>query len=208
MSVLATDDFNRANETPLAGNWTTVTSETNSNLSSNTVVPSVLSNDSTVYRNDITPPNDQYSQAKITVNNNSGGGIGQGVAVRVATGARTYYRVVADHAASNNVELGAMVAGTFTPIWTRTQAFTDGDTFRLEVQGTTLRVYRNGVQIGADSTDSNIASGRFGLSYSSTATSASADDWEGGDFAGAVSSGPRIARATLRPNAFAPGLAR
>jgi len=189
MSVLGTDTFTRANETPLAGNWTTVTSETAFNLASNAITPSNLNNDCGAYRNDITPPNDQYSQLVLTVTNTGGGGQGLGVACRIATGARTYYRVVADHASpSANVELGKMIAGAFTVIWSRSATFTNGDALRLEVQGTTLRVYIAGVQVGADATDSAIASGRFGISYSSVCTAATGDNWEGGDFGGAATS--------------------
>lgn len=182
MSVLGTDAFTRANETPLAGNWTTVTSDTAFNLASNAVTYSNVNNDAAAYRNDITPSADQYSQLALTVTGIGGGGQGFGVCCRASTVARTYYRLVADHSATN-VELGARVAGVFSTIWTRAQAFTNGDVLRVEVQGTTLRAYINGVQIGADVTDTAIASGRFGIAYSSVLTSATGDDWEGGDFA-------------------------
>ena len=46
--------------------------------------------------------------------------------------------------------------------------------------GTKLQIFLNGTQVGADVTDNSIASGSAGIAYSSTATSAAIDDWEGG----------------------------
>lgn len=183
MTALATDNFNRADANPIGGNWTTANNHNAMQIVSNTCQPSSLLVDCGAYYNAITWPDDQYAQVKVTVNS-TGTGVGIGLFCRQAAAANTCYRLVASHAASNNIELGKFVTGTFTGIWTRTQAFTDGDILRLEVQGTTLRAYFNGAQIGADTTDSSIASGNAGIAYSS-ATSATTllDDWEGGDFA-------------------------
>jgi hypothetical protein len=95
----------------------------------------------------------------------------------------TCYRLIGDHAASVNFSIDKFVSGTFTNLGTRTQAFSDGDLVYLEVQGTTLVAKVAGSQLGASITDSAIASGKAGISFSSTETSASLDDWEGGDFA-------------------------
>lgn len=191
MSVLATDNFNRANANPIGGNWTTITGLSAMQIVSNAATPSSLSpNDCGSYYNAVTWPNDQYSQAKLTVVDTKTDGSGIGVAVRVAAAALTAYRVVLTHASpGTNVSLQRFLAGAFTRLWDRGAAFVDGDLVRLEVQGTTLRVFINGVQVGADFTDTNIASGNAGISYSSVATSASLDDWEGGDFGGGTTSG-------------------
>jgi hypothetical protein len=183
MSVLASDDFNRANANPIGGSWTTAPNHNALQLLSNTCQPSSLAVDCGAYYSGITWPADQYAQVKVTVNS-TGTGVGPGLFCRQDTGgANTCYRLVASHAAANNIELGKFIAGAFTGIWTRTQAFTDGDTLRLEVQGTTLRAYLNGVQIGADTTDSSIASGATGIAYSSlTSATTLVDDFEGGDF--------------------------
>lgn len=185
MGVLATDNFNRADVNPIGGNWTTVTSEGAFKIVSNAVQPASLSADSTAYYNAVTWPNDQYAQVKVTVNETTAGN-GLGPCVRASASANTFYRVVADHAGSGNIELSKFIAGSYTQIWGRTATFVNGDTLRLEVQGTTLRVYINGVQVGADATDSSIASGNAGLAYSSNTVSVSGDDWEGGDFAAAA----------------------
>ncbi len=180
MSTLATDDFNRADADPIGGSWTTASSNSAMKIVSNACQPSSLPADCGAYYNAISWPDDQYSQCKITVNDTASGS-GPGVYVRLASGAFTCYRAVASHATTNNVELAKFVAGAHTAIWQRTQSFTDGDTLRLEVQGTTLRVFINGVQVGADATDSSVTTGNAGVAYSSQSVSASLDDWEGGD---------------------------
>jgi hypothetical protein len=106
--------LHRANETPLGGGvWTQGTGETfNLNLSSNTVVPSSTADDSCAFYSGATWGNDQSSQCTISeaVGRNSGGE-GVGVCVRHAAAARTYYRVVANHGATNNWTIGRFLAG-------------------------------------------------------------------------------------------------
>jgi hypothetical protein len=65
--------------------------------------------------------------------------------------------------------------------------FTAGDRIGLEVIGTTLKVYKNGVAItwttsGTTSvTDSNVASGFPGIGLSVSAAGKTVDNWQGGD---------------------------
>ena len=196
MTALATDNFNRANAATLGANWTVLSSPTThyevvSNVAA--LVGGSLGDDCVDYYNAVSFPNDQYSQAKLTVTGTGGGGSGVGLCVRKASGStNTYYRMVADHAGSNNVEIGKKVAGAYTNLGNRTSSFTDGALFYLEVQGTTILAKNAGTTMGASITDSAIASGSAGLAYSSTETSASSDDWEGGDFA--AGGGATVAR--------------
>lgn len=199
---VANDTFDRANETPLAGNWTTITSETAWNLSGNIAVPSSLAADCGVRYSGAAFQGDQSSSAKLSVNGTGGGGAGVGLAVRVASGARTYYRFVLDHAATNNAELRRFVAGASAAIdtWT-TGVWSDGQRFEFRVVGPTanaiLGVYLDGALIRTftDTAGTVPASGSPGLSYSSTTSSASADDWVGSDAFGLV-------RATFNPIPF------
>jgi hypothetical protein len=73
-------------------------------------------------------------------------------------------------------------------LWTRTQTWTDGDTLRLEVQGSALTAYRNGTAIGAAQTDTNLATGQPGLAnVGGGVTAGTWDNFEGGYFStGAV----------------------
>lgn len=182
MSTLASDDFNRANTATLGANWTPQNASNRFwQVSSNTAIPNSYANDTGEWYSGITWPNDQWSQCTCNVGSTASAGVGPAVRHNAAT---TRYRLVASTAGSNNFELGKEVSGSFTLIWDRTSAFTSGNTVRLEAQGTTLRAFNNGVQIGANSTDSSIASGPAGIIYSSTDSGSSVDNWSGGDFSG------------------------
>ncbi len=182
MAVLATDNFNRADVNPIGSPWTAPNAGPNHNfrIVSNTAQEQLLAQDAAVFNTSVTWPNNHYSQAKVTVTGVDGG-TGPGCGVRMAT-SDNYYRLILDHASSGNAELAKFVSGSYTQLWSRTQAFTDGATFYLEVQGTTLIAKHNGTAIGASATDSSLSTGSPGLTYSSPASSASLDDWEGGDF--------------------------
>lgn len=184
------DSFDRANENPLAGNWTvgTGSGETAFNLNGNIVVPNNLVSDASAWWSGATWGNDQSSQAKLTVNGTAGSGAGVGLTLRhIATAStKTFYRFVVDHAASNNVNISRQITGSSTSLATFTVAsWADGDTWQFTAVGpaaaTVLTVYRNGGQVGTFTDNSSIASGLPGLAYSSTETSASINDWVGTD---------------------------
>jgi hypothetical protein len=183
MAVLATDDFNRANANPIGAPWAKVGGIPGDfQIVSNAATPTTLASDGAAVHTGITWPNDQYCQGKVFVTG-SGSSTGPGLALRGTTASETYYRLSFNAAGTGNVDLWRAVAATYTNLWNRTATFTTGDTVRFEIQGAVIRVFINGVQVGADFTDgSPIASGSPGLSSSSTSTTASVDDWVGGDF--------------------------
>lgn len=193
MSILASDNFNRADGT-LASPWAVVQAGRNFLISSNAIVAEFLSQDTCWhYDGGVTWPDDQYSAAKISVTGS--GGVGYGVATRAPTsGTTTHYRCVVDQGASNNIEFGKKVAGTFTLLANRTTAWTNGDVLKVVSSGSTHQIFQNGVQLGADISDSAIASGKPGMTYSSTATGGGIDDWEGGDLGGGSKSIPIMVR--------------
>jgi hypothetical protein len=197
LRTLVTDDFNRANNlTSLGTGWVTSTGYNTCGVSSNQCAPVNgtavdYSLDSADDRNDVTWPNDHWAEAKVFGAGTSGGGTGFGVLVRSDGFAISrYYALVSE---TDTVTLTKVVANTFTNIWIRSATFSPGDRLRLEVQGTTLRVYINGVQVGADTTDSALSAGNTGVLYSSSLTGALLDDWAAGDFivGGVVISGLR-----------------
>ena len=180
-TTLATDNFNRADNADLGTAWDPMTGEGSWSIVSNHAEPTSLLSDSSESNNSVTWPDDQYSQAKITTSGgSSGGGEGTGVAVRMSAVARTYYRAVVNAAATNNIEVGKVVAGTFTSLGFRSATWVSGDVLKMQIVGTTIKIFQNGTQLGADITDSSIASGRAGISYSSQAVTGSLEDWEGG----------------------------
>lgn len=205
MSILATDNFNRADADPIGGNWTTGPSSGAMKIATNIATTST-GTDSAAYYNALAWPNDQYSLANIT-SVTAGGGAGPCVLVRMSAAAQTFYRVAADRAASGNVQLAKAVAGSFTTLWNRTATVIDGDILKLSAQQTSLDVYISGVAVGATATDSAITAGNTGIGYSSNdGGPTTVDNWEGGDFAE-----PSLRFSVdrrLRPRPFAPGLAR
>ncbi len=200
MSILASDNFNRANETPLSGggNWTTQTGSNAFNLSSNVAVPSVVNNDDVSVYTAGTWPNDHYSQADLTVTSTAGGDQGIGLVVRASAAAVTHYRAVADHAASGNISIDKAVAGVYTTLSSGTSSWTNGATWELDVQGTTLTFKRAGTTI-LSTTNASIASGKPGIMLSSNVTSASVDNWAGGDFSSSNIVTPGTAALSLTP---------
>jgi hypothetical protein len=188
--TLVTDTFTRANEAPMAGSgWTvgTGTGEAAFNLTGNVVVPSALGSDSAAWYSGATWGNDQLSKAKLTITGINGSGPGIGLTLRHAAAAatKTFYRLIIDHAASNNCVISRQITGTFTNLLTFTQAFTDGALWEFRAVGpasaTVLTAFLNGVQVGQVTDNSTVAAGAPGLAYSSTETSASIDDWTGTD---------------------------
>jgi hypothetical protein len=190
-----TDTFTgvNGNDINTSGNWTTITGESGwlYSTAGTTASPVSTSADCNEYWSaGGTPGADQYSRANLTVVSTTGGGTGVGLSVRCDTAARTYYRFVIDHAASNNAEVHRFNAGSFAQVgasWT--QAFTDGDQFTLAVEGsgtsTVVKVYNSAlaeVFTATDSGGSAVDTGRYGLAHSSTTTGAVVDNWEGGTF--------------------------
>src|SRR5689334_18509374 len=176
MAALATYDFNGT----AAGNivsdfpsiWNNITGESGICDQNDAVAGrgsfSATGADTGIRNVSTTFPDDQYAQAKVWVVSTSAG-TGPGVVVRSSPSANTYYRVVINHAGgtpsgTNNIRLRRVGSGAGdADLWTRSVSFTDGDTIRLEAQGTTLRVFINGSQVGADTTDTNISSGNPGI---------------------------------------------
>jgi hypothetical protein len=180
------DSFTRANETPLAGNWATGTSDTGINLTSNAAnIPDDSADRCSIYTGS-TFGNDQSSSAKLTSAGSAGSGQGSGLCVRHAAAAKTYYRMVADTAASNNVNISRFVAAASTSLVTFTRGgVANGDRFELRVTGPAaaakLEVFHNGVSIQTFTDNSSLVSGSPGLAYSTADTSGTIDDWIGTD---------------------------
>lgn len=204
MALPASDNFTRADSADLGANWTVVTGAGSWKIATNTAQPNAESSDAAEYWNADAFNNDQYSEAVLGVAATSAGGTGCGVAVRVAAGAWTYYRAVAS---VNGTELAKFVAGSYTSIDSDATVWANGDTIRLEVEGTTLRVKRNGTTIaGLTNTDASIASGSAGVDHSSISTGTpTLTSWAGGNMAAA--GGPAVVdqfQPAQRPFPYAP----
>jgi hypothetical protein len=185
-----TDNFNRANENPLSGNWSVI-------LNASTW-PKLLNNQITStdgvwgawgYRNTGTYSDDQYSQFKLTSSLSASVG---GPAVRVrpnADGSANGYYLNIDNSttahfwvAYGSSELGEQVGTSFSG------SFVSGDTFKITVVGNILTVYQNGnvVAIRTDTNNRLLYGGRPGINIDNFATW---DDWAGGNVSSGGSSG-------------------
>jgi hypothetical protein len=195
---VATDDFNRANQNPITGNWTDSGSGNAITLASNAVTPGALGNDADAIWNVWASGNDHYSQGQLTTTGTSAGS-GLGVCVRHSptAGTKTYYRFYMDGA--GNWELDRFIAGAFASLQTGSTSYVGGTAIGLLVIGTTISCWYGGVQVGTNQTDSNITTGVPGIAYSSTVTTATLDNWDAG-----IPSQGFLFRNVLRPYVFQP----
>lgn len=185
MTQLASDNFTRANSGSLGANWTTNTFDSSQQFAiiGNTAQPDSLFSDLSDAYSAWSGGNDHYSEVTFNATAADGAGTGSGANCREITTAATYYRLIGN---ASGYELIKKVAGTVTSLSSGTgTTFAANDVLRLELQGTTWRLKKNGTQF-ATSTDSSISTGVPGVGYSSTASSqanAALKLWAGGDFA-------------------------
>jgi hypothetical protein len=184
--ALATDNFNRANASPIGAPWTTVTNMSAMAITSNTAVPSAYGSDCAAYNTSATWPANQYAQVTIATTIPDGGpGQGHGPVVRASTSAQTMY-ILGVSTGRGRYTVAKFNAGSYsTLVADAVQAWAISDVVRLEVTGSgpvTLKVFRNGTQVGSNITDSSsvITTGNAGIGYTSTTTSGSVDNFEGG----------------------------
>lgn len=191
MALPATDIFNNTGASPVAlttysGSWTYSTGTAVVDNAADNVYPTTSGNEFGAFWNADTFGADQYAQATLSTLTS---GVAVGVAVRAATGG-TYYGCYFE---GTTYYLFRVNAGTWTQLATGTQAWTDGDTLRLEVSGTSpcaLVMKRNGTQFGSTYNDSDaarITSGAAGISAYGDNTTPRIDNWEGSNLGAAAS---------------------
>lgn len=202
MALPATEDF-----TGTAGNlsasWTQqrTTRRLQRNGSGVGIQDATDASDVNAFWNADTFANDQYSQL-VLVDRGDGA---FGVTVRAAnTGDSAWdaYEFYTDTiSGGGHTELAVIVNGASTVLRSYATTVAAGNTIKLDVVGTTLTAYKNGVSLGTQS-DSTYSSGSAGInSWSGNTTRPTFDNWEGGNIGGAVvATAPRLAWA-MRPTA-------
>lgn len=186
-SALYSDDFNRADENPLAAPWIAVNTGSGSpfpslELVSDAVQPTGLDEQAVMFYNE-TVTSDQFSQVTVA-SLPSGVDYFVGVVVRASYFDGNYYALFAS---DGYVELYKSVdegAGAVETLITYSlQAVGNGDVLKLTAVGNVLTGYVNGTQV-LQATDSDISSGLAGISISvltgGTLSDATADNWSGG----------------------------
>jgi hypothetical protein len=184
VAVLAKDAFDRPDAATLGSDWVHPSGMEEWKVVGKTAQPVNLAAEciDLYLTASVAFPDDQYSEAVIVSMTGTADTSGVGVEVRGATSPDMRYRGYACKAATNNTCLAKHVSGTFTLLAQGTAPWADGDSIRLEVEGTTLRLIRNGQDPPViELSDSSIASGQPGLTYSTTLTAATVGNWEGGD---------------------------
>jgi len=185
----STDDFNRANSAnlPASSNaWFTVTSEQVFACSNNQAIVVFEGSDScNVFTNTHFSSN-QFCIAtvKAITGGTVGGGQGMGLCLRGSTSSRTFYRLIANGAASGNCEIGRKTNGGYWKLTNfTTSAWASNDVMAVCVVGQTISMYRNGTRIMQldDASGGIYTNGWCGVSFSSSMTSSALDDWAFGD---------------------------
>jgi hypothetical protein len=170
MAELLSDNFNRANETPLASPWIEFyVSGGNINLSSNEVAGAAATD--CVWHNSGASTTDGYSQVTIATSSNYNGPI-----IRGQTGTTSCYFA---YYGSNLARIYKFVNGAFTLISDSSWTSASGDIVKIEVSGTGLTYYINGASQVTGS-NSDISGVGFGGIFM-TVTTARLDNWSMGD---------------------------
>lgn len=182
-----TDNFNRTNENPLVGDWTTPTGGDSQDMEllSNEVRPDTPSTEACAYWNVDTFDTDHFSEVIITARDNAAG-FGPGPTVRMETTNLTGY-----FAAANSVDEISVYryTGTLLTFVEMASGGTCGNTdlLRLEVSGDDLDALVNGTSQVTVTNTNNQTQTRVGIqSFSTPVTAGVLDDWQGGDLAAAA----------------------
>jgi hypothetical protein len=170
---MATDNFDRA-DGGLGANWSSATGTTGYTIISNQAASSGSpSAEEAVFWNAESFAADQYSEVTFSTGSNSSY-IGPAVRCNSTSGGN-YYGFYGD---PNTRYLVRVVNGVWSQLATLGTGFTNGQVLRLEVQGTTLSAYINGV-LWTSVTDSSISSGSPGLTSWANNNSGRLDNWTG-----------------------------
>jgi len=161
MATLYSDNFNRATLST-GGFWqagenitldttATIVSSINLRMSSGST-PSMVRTTTTAHA--------ATADMKVTITRITSGSGFDGGPVGRATGTNTYYYL--DAYGTNTISLFRRVAGSDSAsLGDRTSSHAANDNFSIEVSGTgatvTIRLYKNGVKLGADISDNNAA---------------------------------------------------
>lgn len=208
VTVVASDNFNRADESPLAAPWT-VQGANNLVLQTNTVGKLAASDHYSYYAGAASSA-DQYSQASEVSAGIVAHDWGPAVRVKGAGAASNQAEGYAFDAyqwnGSNFAGLIKHVGNSFTQLTAGiSAAYAFGDVLRIEAEGQALRGYRNGLLLTSHS-DPSLTTGQPGLFVFDVNVGATAiDNWSGGDLGGLggsfIASKPRIVGQTVQRSA-------
>lgn len=172
---MASDTFNRANETPLAPPWVNSAVAGDLGPGANTLTGNAAQNVDLglAYYTAAASSGAQYSET-VGVGRDSGPGLRWAVGASAFNG---YYF----NAFSGTAAIGKITNGTATLVTNTGSTGIAGPlTFRLEANGSTLTAFIGGVQEATAGTDTTYTTGQPGMVLSSGASHA-IDSWNGND---------------------------
>jgi hypothetical protein len=169
------DDFNRTNSSTLGAHWTATVS--GMSISGNTAVPSGGTDHRFSYYSGSSWNSTHSSQAIFH------GASGAEMMLTVRHQANGDLYMLAVNSGSQHTRIHKYIGGAFTLLSDLGVSPTSGHTYKLEVSGTTLKAYDNGVQIGTNVTDSTLSGGAPGIGGNAYAPGAW-DDWVGDGVSG------------------------
>lgn len=168
--LVATDDFNRADNADLGAVWTPY--DASFKIVSSSAKPNSQAADAGERYDGGTFDGDQWAEVRVfATGGSSGSDVGGGISLR-HDGGGNYYRIVASIAGTNAVHLSAFTSGSgYTDLGVFADTdFVTGDYLRAEIKGNVIRVYRNNVYLGQLFNALVPSGGRPGIAYSSTIT--------------------------------------
>lgn len=172
---IASDSFTGTNGDSLSTNWTVVQGAWQ--IQSNAATPNSVGASAAATWNANTFNDDQYAQVTNTAA--TGSGNYAGVSVRGSTSAFTMTSAVWDN---TDMYVSTWVAGAQTVVAGPITAPTVGQVVRIEAEGTTLRVYFDGVLGGRSYTPAGMqSSGRPGIDGYNNSKTIRIDDWSAGN---------------------------
>lgn len=182
LGIDPTDDFNRANETPIAAPWTQQSGSGGTiNLASNAVTAGSAA-DKFYYYSGATATANQFSQ---WVSNSSVTNDDWGPAVRIGENGFSGYWFSQYTAGSE--EILCYDGGSFSSILALDISnLTNGQTVYIEANGSSITCKKNGATVMGPTTDTLLTAAGNGVGVFLYQTGGAIDTWQGGDIGGAA----------------------
>jgi hypothetical protein len=209
---IATDAFTYSNGELAAvagGNWTNLRPSSNEIfISSNRVVGGYSNTGNYRWDGSGSFTADQYAKITLTtIDWTSNPDVRLGVGVRYSSDTDAnrdgYYAYIQYESSAEHTKIDKVVNGSATNLSNVTgDGFVNGDTIELEAEGTTLRVFKNGVEL-RNVTDSDIggsSSHKPGLILSDILGVSIMDSWEGGNITGSSGTAALLTSASTAAN--------
>lgn len=182
LGIDPTDNFNRANETPLASPWTRLTGGSgNINLASNAITASAAG-DKFYYYSGAASGGNHFSEIS---QNSAVTEDDWGPAVRIGENGLSGYWFSQYHQFGNDEAINCLDGGSFTSVATANLTdIANGVVCYIEISGSSITCKRNGATSIGPTTDTLLAGNGNGPGVFLYQTGGALDNWQGGDLGG------------------------